>query len=86
MQGACCIPTDEARGLSSRRALDPATWLARGQPIEFGAVRVGLQADLLLVEGDPTEDIARLQDISEVIVAGTPLERSPGTTVASAAH
>ncbi len=66
--------------------LDPATWLARGQPIEFGAVRVGLQADLLLVEGDPTEDIARLQDISEVIVAGTPLERSPVTTVASAAH
>jgi len=55
--------------------LDSATFLADGQPIEFGAVRVGLKADLLLVEGDPTEDVARLQDIREVILGGTPIER-----------
>jgi imidazolonepropionase-like amidohydrolase len=66
--------------------LDPATWLANGEPLEFGAVRVGLQADLLLVEGDPTEDIARLQDIHAVMVAGIPLERSPVQEVAPTAH
>ena len=55
--------------------LDSAIYLANGQPIEFGAVRVGLRADLLLVEGDPTQDIARLQNIREVILAGTPIER-----------
>ena len=55
--------------------LDSATYLANGRPIEFGAVRVGLRADLLLVEGDPTEDISRLQDIREVILGGTPIER-----------
>ncbi len=57
--------------------LDPATWLANGASLDFGAVRVGLRADLLLVEGDPTEDVARLQDIVAVIVDGAPLERQP---------
>jgi hypothetical protein len=57
--------------------LDSATFLANSQPIEFGAVRVGLRADLLLVEGDPTKDISRLQDIREVIVDGTPMVRQP---------
>lgn len=55
--------------------LDSATWLADGKPIEFGAVRVGLRADLLLVSGDPTEDIARLQDIVAVVARGTEVER-----------
>jgi imidazolonepropionase-like amidohydrolase len=55
--------------------VDSATWLANGKPIEFGAIRVGLRADLLLVSGDPTEDIARLQDIAAVVVGGTPVER-----------
>jgi hypothetical protein len=57
--------------------LDPATWLADDEAPEFGAVRVGLRADLLLVAGDPTEDIARLQDIVAVILDGTPVERTP---------
>jgi len=56
--------------------LDSATYLANGEPIEFGAVRVGLKADLLLVEGDPTQDITRLQDIREVILGGTPVVRT----------
>ena len=57
--------------------LDSATWLANGEPIEFGAVRVGLRADLLLVDGDPTADISRLQNIREVILGGIPMVRSP---------
>ncbi len=61
--------------------LDSATCLANGQPIEFGAVRVGLKADLLLVEGDPTEDISRLQDIRQAIVGGIPIERRPVPTL-----
>ena len=57
--------------------LDPATWLANGGPLEFGAVRVGLRADLLLVRGDPTEDVKALEDLVAVIVDGTPIERRP---------
>lgn len=57
--------------------LDPARWLAKGQAPDFGAVRVGMRADLLLVAGDPTEDITRLQDIVAVVLDGTKVERSP---------
>lgn len=71
-----------AAGLTPSEALraatlDSATYLADGEPIDFGAVRVGLKADLLLVDGDPTEDISRLQAIREVIVDGTPIIRRP---------
>ncbi|MBX9640738.1 MAG: amidohydrolase family protein, partial [Mycobacteriaceae bacterium] len=71
-----------AAGLTPSEALraatlDSATYLANGQPIEFGAVRVGLRADLLLIDGDPTEDISKLQAIREVIVDGTPVVRRP---------
>jgi imidazolonepropionase-like amidohydrolase len=55
--------------------LDAAAFLAEDQPPEFGAVRVGLRADLLLVEGDPTQDVARLQDLREVFVDGIAIER-----------
>jgi len=57
--------------------LDSATYLSNGRPIDFGAVRVGLRADLLLVDGDPTADISRLQAIREVIVDGIPIVRRP---------
>lgn len=57
--------------------LDSAAYLANDRPIDFGAVRVGLRADLLLVEGDPTADISRLQAIREVIVDGAPIIQRP---------
>ena len=42
---------------------------------EFGVVAVGKRADLLLVAGNPLEDLAHLAQIEQVIVGGVPLER-----------
>ena len=36
----------------------------------FGAIEVGKRADLLLVSGNPLEDVAHIQDILGVIAAG----------------
>ena len=57
--------------------LDAARFLAAGAEPDFGAVEVGKRADLLLVEGDPTRDVAALQRIREVFLGGVPLERQP---------
>ncbi|MCO4747020.1 MAG: amidohydrolase family protein [Proteobacteria bacterium] len=43
---------------------------------EFGAVLPGWQADLLLVDGDPTEDLSALQDIRELWVDGLRVTRT----------
>jgi hypothetical protein len=37
---------------------------------QLGAVRVGMLADLILVDGDPTQDIAKIRDISLVMKEG----------------
>jgi len=37
---------------------------------ELGAVEVGKLADVILVDGDPTEDIARIRDVSLVMKEG----------------
>jgi imidazolonepropionase-like amidohydrolase len=55
--------------------LDAATFLANGQAPEFGVVAEGKVADLLLVDGDPTKDLAALAKIRAVIKGGVPLER-----------
>jgi len=57
--------------------LDAARFLADGESPDFGAVAVGQRADLLIVEGDPTRNIAALGQIREVILAGVPLVRTP---------
>ena len=57
--------------------LDAARFLADGAEPDFGAVAVGLRADLVLVEGDPSADIAALERIRQVFVGGVPLERTP---------
>jgi imidazolonepropionase-like amidohydrolase len=56
--------------------LDPARFLADGAEPDFGLVEVGKRADLVLVEGDPSSDIAALQRIRQVFLAGVPLERT----------
>ncbi len=61
--------------------LHPARFLARTESPDFGVVKEGARADLLLVEGDPLADVANLARIRAVLKAGVPLERmarSPG--------
>jgi imidazolonepropionase-like amidohydrolase len=62
-------------GLSVRQALASATWLAAsevGLPGVIGTLARGAYADLLIVEGDPLQDLAALENVAEVILAGTP--------------
>ena len=48
--------------------LNPARFL--GKEKEMGQVEVGRQADLVLLDGDPTRDIANLNKIAGVVAAG----------------
>ena len=48
-------------------------------------VAAGTEADLLLVEGDPTSDIANVSKIRTVIRGGRVLERKPLVAPAEAA-
>jgi len=56
--------------------LDPARFLTQKDDPEFGSVAVGKRADLLLVDGDPLEDLAVLSRIRHVVLGGVLLERS----------
>jgi len=73
-----------AAGLTPTEALLSATSIpARewsrltGTPCDHGTVAEGKRADLLLVRGDPTQNIAATQDIAEVFVGGVRLRRVP---------
>ncbi len=57
--------------------LDAATFLAHGEEPDFGIIKVGKRADLLLVDGDPSQDVGALEHIVEVILGGVVLLRSP---------
>lgn len=57
--------------------LDPAIWLSGERALDSGLIAPGLRADLLLVEGDPTGDVAALQNLRAVYLAGVALERAP---------
>ncbi len=66
-------------GIPPREALQAATcnaarWL--GAETRIGAIRIGNDADLLLVDGDPLEDISALERVSEVIFKGERVERA----------
>jgi imidazolonepropionase-like amidohydrolase len=52
----------------------PARFLGRQR--EFGSIAVGKRADLLLVDGNPAEDIRRLRDPAGVMVRGRWLPRA----------
>ncbi len=69
-------------GLTPIEAIRAATWdaarfLAESDSPDFGNVAVGQRADLILVDGDPTRNVALLQEIREVLVGGVPLVRTP---------
>jgi hypothetical protein len=55
--------------------LDPARFIANGREPDFGVVAEGKIADLLLVDGDPTRDLAALAKIRAVVKEGVVLER-----------
>lgn len=62
-----------ASGLSPFDAIEaatvePARFL--GRPLEFGRIAPGLRADLLLVDGNPLEDVTRLRDPAGVMTRG----------------
>ena len=57
--------------------LDSARFLAEAEAPDFGRVVPGARADLLLVSGDPRQDLAALSRIREVIVGGVRLHRAP---------
>lgn len=62
-----------ACGLSPEAAIGTATWGAADaldQPGAFGEITEGARADLVLVDGDPWDDVGALADPVGVMVAG----------------
>jgi imidazolonepropionase-like amidohydrolase len=59
-------------GLTPARALGGATALAAAAVgrDDLGRIRPGARADLLVVEGDPTQAIAALRNVRLVVAAG----------------
>ncbi len=55
--------------------LNAARYITGEQTPEFGLVEEGMMADLLLVNGDPTKDVAVLSEIREVVAGGVLLKR-----------
>ncbi len=47
------------------------------QASEFGALRVGMRADLVLLEGDPGLDLSALTRVRQVFKAGQPMLKTP---------
>lgn len=69
-----------AAGLTPAEAIRAATlnsarYLAGDEEPDAGIIASGKRADLVLVNGDPTENIAALSDIREVILNGSLLKR-----------
>jgi imidazolonepropionase-like amidohydrolase len=60
--------------------LDAARFLADGREPDFGIVAVGKRADLLLVDGDPTQDLAALSHIKLLLQDGVLIDRIPLTS------
>ena len=67
-------------GLTRSQVLRAATWdnsRFLDPDATFGAVRPGWEADLLLVEGDPTVDLRALEQIVALWTDGKRVERNP---------
>jgi imidazolonepropionase-like amidohydrolase len=71
-----------AAGLTPVQALRAATgeaarFLSKQADPEFGTIAEGKIADLVVVRGDPTRDIAATARIGAVLLGGVPLKRHP---------
>lgn len=53
----------------------PAQYLSNSDQPDYGVIAAGKRADLLLVKGDPTQDISALSDIEQVFLNGKILDR-----------
>lgn len=70
------------RGMTPMQSIKSATSVAAkqmGVDGEVGALRVGLQADLIAVFGDPLTDMKRLRDVSVVLKDGVVIKAPPKT-------
>jgi imidazolonepropionase-like amidohydrolase len=71
-------------GMTPGEALRAATWdnarFLAGDDADFGTVAPGKRADLVLVDGDPTTDVAAVDRIRNVWLSGVVLERHPVQT------
>jgi imidazolonepropionase-like amidohydrolase len=61
----CGVPNDEALASATSRAADVC-----GLAERTGRLRAGLDADLLIVDGDPMQDIAALRNVRAVVSRG----------------
>jgi imidazolonepropionase-like amidohydrolase len=88
LAGTDCVPTcgfvqDELRllvraGLSPHRALRAAT-IDAAQALgrdDVGQVRIGSRADLVLLRGNPLEDIGETENIAIVLLGGVPVDEA----------
>ena len=71
--GAGLTPAEALRSATG----DAARFVANVADPEFGTIAVGKVADLIVVEGDPTVDIANASRIVEVLLGGVALRRHP---------
>jgi len=67
-------------GLTPAQALraatgDAARFVTGSDAPEFGTIGVGKIADLVLVDGDPTADIANVSRVTHVVLGGAELDR-----------
>jgi imidazolonepropionase-like amidohydrolase len=66
------------RGLTPREALAAATsnYAEKFGWKELGLIEPGRRADLIVLDADPTADIRNADQISDVLLAGTVLDRN----------
>ena len=57
--------------------IEAARFLEAKDDPDFGILAPGKRADLLLVDGDPLDDLGNLARIRAVLVRGVPVERVP---------
>jgi imidazolonepropionase-like amidohydrolase len=73
LMGRAGVPTAEVLRAAT---INPARLLTGSEDPEFGSIRIGKRADLILVEGNPLADITAVHDIREVVLGGRRLVRT----------